>query len=198
MRVPGLDLLRGICAVAVAVYHVLYWHDVAKLYTWGTYGVYVFFALSGASMVVAYTGRVSSVGSIVDFLLLRLARLMPLYALAMMAGLFRQYRHLDISEWPLSSFFLNLFFLFGAGNPGASSRVVGGWSLGIEFVFYLMFPVFLALTMSRLLPYVLVITFLTQHVFIGAVLGNGKGLAENWIPYTQFLSFIFGASLNPL
>lgn len=192
MRLPGLDLLRGIRALLVAVYHVLYWQDEAKLYAWGTYGVYIFFVLSGASMVVGYAGRLSTNRSLAAFLALRLTRLLPLYALTLVAGLLLQvYRQASLHELPLGSVFLNIFFLFGVGNPGAVSRVVGGWSLGIEFAFYFMFPMILALTLSRAWLVVLAVSFLTQHTFVHYIFGNGRGLVENWVMYTQFLSFIF-------
>ncbi|RYY87902.1 MAG: acyltransferase, partial [Comamonadaceae bacterium] len=47
-RVLGWDLLRGLSAVAVATYHLLSWQQVAAIHAWGSYGVYLFFVLSGA------------------------------------------------------------------------------------------------------------------------------------------------------
>ncbi|MEY2801078.1 MAG: hypothetical protein RL513_662, partial [Pseudomonadota bacterium] len=46
-RVLGWDILRGLCAMSVMVYHLLYWQDLATVSTLGTYGVYLFFILSG-------------------------------------------------------------------------------------------------------------------------------------------------------
>jgi dTDP-4-amino-4,6-dideoxygalactose transaminase len=40
MRVHGFDLLRGACAIVVALYHMLLWSGVAHLHAWGLYGVY--------------------------------------------------------------------------------------------------------------------------------------------------------------
>ena len=87
--------------------------------------------------------------------------------------------------------YLNVFFLFGLGNPGATSQVVGGWSLGIEFIFYLLFPLALSVLSGKAWPLLLIIAFTSQHVFVNLVLGNGKGLVANWNSYTQFLSFVF-------
>ncbi len=39
-RVFGWDLLRGLCALLVASYHLLYWTDLAQLHVFGSYGVY--------------------------------------------------------------------------------------------------------------------------------------------------------------
>jgi hypothetical protein len=46
-RVLGWDVLRGLSALAVALYHLLYWQGVAIVYTYGSYGVYLFFFCRG-------------------------------------------------------------------------------------------------------------------------------------------------------
>jgi peptidoglycan/LPS O-acetylase OafA/YrhL len=51
-RVLGWDLLRGLCALTVASYHLLYWLGLAELPALGTYGVYLFIVLSGASLAI--------------------------------------------------------------------------------------------------------------------------------------------------
>ena len=53
-RVLGWDLLRGLCALTVASYHLLYWLKIVELPALGTYGVYMFFVLSGASLAYNY------------------------------------------------------------------------------------------------------------------------------------------------
>lgn len=172
-------------------YHILAWRDWGHLYTWGTYGVYIFFVLSGASMYVAYAKKISTGYSISTFLGLRLIRLMPLYALAMLVTVSMKFWASGFDLERTGHAYLNLFFLFGLGNPGATSQVTGGWSLGIEFVFYVLFPVALSLMAGRHWAWMLLLTFTSQHVFINLVFGNGLSLADNWTPYTQFLSFIF-------
>jgi len=42
-RIESLDLLRGLCAIGVACYHVLSWVQLATIHNLGLYGVYVFF-----------------------------------------------------------------------------------------------------------------------------------------------------------
>lgn len=190
-RIAGFDLVRGLCAMAVAAYHVMSWNQWANLYTWGTYGVYIFFVLSGASMYVAYGERFARGLAVTRFLGLRLARLMPLYLLAMVVTIARDFSREGFDPQSLWAGFLNLFFLFGFGNPGVTSQVVGGWSLGIEFVFYLLFPVALSLASGRHWLLMLVLAFASQHVFIHFTLTNGQHMTANWPAYTEFLSFIF-------
>ena len=85
-RVLGWDLLRGLCALVVALYHLLLWQDVAALHSFGSYGVYLFFLLSGASLAYTYADRFEQ-GRFAfrEFLWVRYMRLAPLY-LALMAA----------------------------------------------------------------------------------------------------------------
>lgn len=115
--------------MAVAAYHVLTWNNWAHFHTWGTYGVYVFFVLSGASMYVAYSERFAKGFPVVTFLELRLIRLMPLYLAALLLGIGLELRRTGLDPQLFFAGFLNLFFLFGLGNPGVTSQVVGGGPL---------------------------------------------------------------------
>ena len=188
-RIHGFDLLRGLCALAVATYHMLHWSNTASLHSWELFGVYVFFVLSGASMVVAYRDRFAKGLPVSKFIAFRFARLAPLYILVTVAYGIYAILHLDWDvEWGAKAF-LNLSFLFGLANPGDSSRVTGGWSLGIEFAFYLMFPVILSLVLSRCQMWIGALLAVSQLVFVNMVVA-GRDLASVWVIYTQPLAFI--------
>lgn len=85
-RVARLDLLRGACALGLATCQVLFWKNEADVYAWNSCGVYIFSALIGASMVVAYDDKSSCGYSASRLLTLRLTRLMPLYLFALLLG----------------------------------------------------------------------------------------------------------------
>src|SRR4051795_12448261 len=79
-RVLGWDVLRGFSAFAVALYHLLYWQGVVSVHTLGSYGVYLFFVLSGASLTYTYAGRLERKElSYLRFLWVRYIRLAPLF-----------------------------------------------------------------------------------------------------------------------
>ena len=189
-RVYGLDLIRGVCALAVCFYHVFLWTGVADLHTLGTYGVYIFFVVSGASLYVGYAGRDFNRGEIKRFFLRRFFRLAPLYAGVVCLGVLLA-AVLDGNLPSLWRFLLNVSLLFGFAAPGASSLVTGGWSIGIEVVFYALFPLLLPLVRSRLWPLLLAVAFVSQHAYIQSVLATANDLPEAWTAYTQPLSFIF-------
>lgn len=145
-RVHGWDLLRGVCAFAVAVFHLLTWQKVADLHTLGFYGVYLFFVLSGASLTINYLGGFAagiSLRAMGQFLFVRYMRLIPLFALLVLLSLPWKLKAGGFTPDLLGKIVSNLTFTFGFGSPLTQSMIVGGWSLGIEFIFYLLFPVFL-------------------------------------------------------
>lgn len=90
----------------------------------------------------------------------------------------------------------NLLFLFGMGNPGTASLVIGGWSLGIEFLFYLLFPCFLLLLSiggkSRGWAFAIFVTLVAiQQGFVNWSLKFGElAFVDHAGAYTQFLAFI--------
>jgi peptidoglycan/LPS O-acetylase OafA/YrhL len=189
-RIEGFDLLRGLCAIGVACYHILGWRDGLHLYSFGRYGVHIFFVLSGASMYIAYSRKFAQGYDPAKFILLRFMRLAPLFALVL--ALTSAKAWVDGKSWlaVLGAALLNLSFAFGLGDPVNISAVTGGWSLGIEFVFYFAFPLMLAVTRSRAWLVVLSLAFVLQHIWVARTL-DGRSFSDAWNDYSHPLSFIF-------
>ncbi|MDR2186509.1 MAG: acyltransferase family protein, partial [Azonexus sp.] len=143
MRIYGFDILRGLCAIGVACNHILGWLGEAYPYNLSLYGVYIFFVLSGASLYIAYAEKLARGYPLAGFFTARFFRLAPLLWIVVIVTPL-----IDDRGWNLPFIFLNLSFLFGLANPGQTSVITGGWSLGIEFVLYLMFPALL-ISMSK-------------------------------------------------
>ncbi len=191
-------MLRGISAVAVACYHLISWQGGVKLNAIGLYGVYIFFVLSGASITLAYADKLRTLVDFRSFMAIRYLRLAPLYlavlALAMAYRLIA--RDNDALLAKAMHLLPNITMLFGVGNPGASSLVIGGWSLGIEFLFYLLFPAFLvcaSLARGRplLASALLALALCIQQGFINGVLRFGaEDFGDQVFAYTQFAAFI--------
>lgn len=192
-RVLGFDFLRGLSAIGVAYYHILYWLSGKPVgpYSVGLYGVYIFFVLSGASIYIAYADKIRAGYDLRKFLGLRMLRLLPLFALVLfLAPLvdFGDFGHYDGAY--MSKTLLNITFAFGVGNPGQISLATGGWSLGIEFVFYLLFPVILAFVSGGWRSSLLFLAAVAacQITYVGLQI-TGPGDLSKWVSYTQFLSF---------
>lgn len=191
-RVLGWDLLRGLCALAVAAYHLMYWQDLATIHTLGSYGVYLFFILSGASLAYTYADAINAGQfSALRFLWSRYVRLAPLYLALMAAVLPWKLLKDGTSVGLTTTYLLNATFLFGFFNPSLNAVLVGGWSLGIEAIFYLLFPV-LMLSFRRwwLASSVFLGLLLVQATWIFASFTSSGGYAQNTTHYFQAPAFV--------
>ncbi len=152
-RLHSLDILRGVCALGVCIYHYCLWAglDVGKqlqgvLGLVGTYGVSIFFVLSGYSLAFAYGrkfGAKIESGVLIGYFRRRIGRLGPLFMLTAVASVAGKFLLGKAVPNPLD-LLLNFSLLFGFVDP-ANTPVIGGWSIGVELVFYLVFPVVMAL-----------------------------------------------------
>lgn len=182
----GLDLLRGLCAILVATYHILGWEEIIDFTAIGYYGVYIFFVLSGFAIHYQYADKLEILTDLKYFYVLRVARLLPLLFITIIL----QYINSSSSSFSYNFIILTLSLLFGFGMPGATSTVTGGWSLGIEFGFYIMYPLLMIIIKSWR-------TFLLFFVFFGILRFSFIQIAYHsfqnyfWFGYTQILPFLF-------
>lgn len=199
-RVLGWDVLRGLCALAVATYHLLVWQDVAALHTFGSYGVYLFFVLSGASLAYTYADRIGQGSfSLRRFLWVRYLRLAPLYLLLMLVVLPWKLLKEGPGAALLEKIALNATFLFGFFDPAVQAMLVGGWSLGIEAIFYLLFPVMVLAGLRGAMGLVLLALLLVLQVsWVHWTAGGAAGYAANAVLYHQapaFAAYFMGGCL---
>ncbi|MCL5777442.1 acyltransferase [Limibaculum sp. FT325] len=149
-RITGLDTLRGFAAVAVIFYH---FHALLALEMWPAWTGYfsmavpLFFALSAFSLCLRYSGRLGVTDTVGNFYWRRYLRIAPLFYLMLFAYIARRI----IKGWslpPVEDILLNLTFLFPFDPAKNESLVAAGWSLGLEMIFYAMFPLIVARTTS--------------------------------------------------
>lgn len=191
---PSLHLLRGLCAIAVMMYHYLAWvHDIV-LSSMGTFGVYTFFVLSSLVLLHTHASEFSNRidrSSLLRFYTLRIARIMPLLAAVALAGFFYACLGDDASisqVWKKT--LLTATGLMALHMPGFLSSTSGAWSLGIEIAFYLVFLVLALLTSgvtTRKIAYLLVGLILAQQALLKS-LPNSED-PTFWAFYTMPLTF---------
>ena len=150
-RLDTLDLLRGLCALAVAVFHYHSWGGLSVpaaaegfLALCGTYGVSIFFVLSGFSLSHAYRDRFAGeirASTALRYARRRIGRLAPLFGAVVIASAAGRLVTGGDVPGPLEVV-ANLLLIFGFVDP-AATPVVGGWSIGVEVVFYVLFPLLL-------------------------------------------------------
>lgn len=144
-RIGALDLVRGVCAVGVAIYHFVSWNLGVQIESLGSFGVYTFFVLSGLTMAYVYSAGFKdtlNLETVHRFYIRRVARILPLLAVAAVgAWLFARWQHgVGLAEG-LPLLILTGSGFLAAGPAGFLSNAVGAWSLGIEIVFYALFPI---------------------------------------------------------
>jgi len=208
-RLHGLDILRGLMALAVAVYHLSIWSQLFEAGTrtnnaiaiFGNYGVEGFFVVSGFCFFHLYGESRWGGRELRRFHLKRFFRIAPLYYLAVALNLIlRQPVGPDVSARMLAE---NATLSFGLFHPN-HALVLGGWSIGIEYVFYLAFPLLAWATRRRLFLYLGAALFMAFAVpwSFGKVqaathLGEMKFHAYVQIPNHAFL-FLLGGVLADL
>lgn len=143
-RLAGLEVLRGLAASGIVLFHLhaIYlpvpegWiRDVVKSLS---AAVPLFFALSAFSLLFGYANRLNGTADLGRFYARRAFRILPLFY-ALMA--FQVLRELYQTQWiSLSTLFINALFLFPFFPGQHESLVWAGWSLGVEWLFYLIFP----------------------------------------------------------
>lgn len=157
-RVETLDMLRGLLALAVAVYHFSIFTHVFSgaardmVVVAGIYAVQMFFIISGFCFFHLYADAPLRWSTWRSFHIKRFFRIAPLYYLAVACSywldppVYVGFDALKLLE--------NLSLLFGLLHPN-HAMVPGGWSIGLEYVFYLALPLLLLVTRYTVLLYAL-------------------------------------------
>jgi peptidoglycan/LPS O-acetylase OafA/YrhL len=185
-ELAALHLIRGICALSVMAYHYLHTSQIGTFDAIGTYGVYIFFILSGFVLYHVYGNDEISEKNLRNFYIARFFRIAPLYIAV------ATYKLINVAfiEDNFYRYILNIGLVFGLGNPGDTSFVVGGWSIGIEFAFYLLFPAIILLRSVRSLSCVFVLSLFMNHFLTNLSYNNTPDNAQDWGFYTQPLTFL--------
>ncbi|QBZ90121.1 acyltransferase [Pseudomonas viciae] len=147
-RVEALDWQRGLLALSIMIYHLMFWHGetttassvIGRL---GIYAVSMFFVLSGLSMAIAHERYELTIKSSIQFYIRRIFRIWPLLWLAIFAVTAKSLllKNEDISIYKI---LLNLTTAFGFIEPSAYLNT-GAWSIGNEMVYYALTPIILVI-----------------------------------------------------
>jgi peptidoglycan/LPS O-acetylase OafA/YrhL len=140
-RYRSLDLLRGLMAVSIMIYHLNEGESGSTLGRLGIYAVCIFFVLSGLSMAIAYDRFITDARTAGAFYVRRIFRIWPLFWVAVsLAALASWHGGKPFSAGKL---LLNYTTLFGFVAPYSYVNE-GAWSIGNEMVYYALTPLLLA------------------------------------------------------
>jgi exopolysaccharide production protein ExoZ len=183
-QLRSLQMLRALAAISVVYYHTFCAPHI------GTFGVDLFFVLSGLVIAMVAESRMTSI----VFLINRLTRIVPLYwllttALLIVAALRADLLNsttADISNYLKSIFFIPYFKENGVLQP----MLPVGWTLNYEMLYYVLAAIVIASCSDRFFG-------LATSIFVVAVWGIGHFLPANsaareFLSADVLLEFIFG------
>jgi peptidoglycan/LPS O-acetylase OafA/YrhL len=187
-RLLGLDLIRGLCAVAVMIYHYCHLAKWGDPYAMGTFGVYIFFVLSGFALYYVYGQKQVDEQFLRNFFVSRFLRIMPLFVAV---AVYRMWGK-PLDDYNFVRLLVHATPLIGIADVAAFSKVmVGGWSILIEWSFYLLFPFMMlfrrmgSVVAMFVLAMVINYNYVKAAYFPPAYMRAGDGL-----PYTDTLTFL--------
>ena len=141
----------------------------------GDKGVTLFYLISAFTLCLSFKNKQHNERQpIKNYFIRRIFRIVPLYYFAIILNL-----AVSTTVPSVYSILSNIFFLHGLNPYWINSTVSGGWSVGIEILFYLVFPIiFLRVkhfgnTLNVLLGLILLSKFITSMMFKHPLIDDG-------------------------
>jgi peptidoglycan/LPS O-acetylase OafA/YrhL len=151
----GILGLRGIAASAVVLTHICFFtgikvpegfHFIERDFG---YGAQLFFVLSAFSLMYSTEHTTHRPDWVREYLIKRFFRIAPLFYI-MLVVMLTLLASLAFQSLPsISIIFLNVFFMFGFFQDPTIGVVWAGWTIGVEMIFYVLFPVLLMLIKTK-------------------------------------------------
>lgn len=150
-RLDFVDALRGVAALYVVSYHLVFIpstdhgpilgtpHWASAVVENGGTAVTLFFVISAFSLCHTMRNRLMDYNTTADFYIRRLFRIAPLFYVLVLIYFVKDalYYHVFHSAWEIAK---NLFFVFNFFPGSEQGLVWASWTIGVEMVFYLLFP----------------------------------------------------------
>ncbi|TDR94467.1 acyltransferase family protein [Enterovirga rhinocerotis] len=202
-----LQYLRGLAAMLVVLSHGLIKVDrICEIQGWpqpglridGTFGVDIFFVISGFLMCVTASGEFGQPGATGRFMLRRVIRIVPLYWLFIAIEVLLRVIKPDAAGTPFGAteVLLSMLFIPYGLQDGMFRPVVGlGWSLNYEMFFYSLFA--LGLVLRRDLGLLVIGLGMIGLVGLGHATQPEGTIAVAWTA-PLLLEFLLGVGLGRL
>lgn len=207
-KLDFVDALRGIAVLMVIATHTAqkvpnigFLFDVISKYC--QMGVQLFFVVSAYTLCISHERRCGEKKPIISYFFRRYFRIAPLYYFAIPVYLFfgamvqivKGVSDISIEPYTFQNVISNILFIHGF-VPSANNNIVpGGWSIGTEMAFYIVFPLifsyFSGLVTKRvcwLLFFVCCIIFFNVALQIFVFVGTQFEISNNSFIYFNLLN----------
>lgn len=196
-RIDSWDCLRGILALTIMIYHYLLWMGIDLPYPFdqlidrmGIYAVSIFFIISGAVLAISYTDKTVDKEFLINYFKKRVLRIIPLFYVATTISVAIGV----IASSPPSVFkvFNNYTLIFGFIDPNGYIAT-GGWFIGNQIVFYVLFPLVLLVLNKSIKRYLVLLagTVLLAVFYSLKLLNTSVSLSDQWSTYINPLNHLF-------
>jgi peptidoglycan/LPS O-acetylase OafA/YrhL len=144
-----IDALRGIAIIGVIIIHVGEMQKSAFLESktkYGQLGVQLFFVASALTLCLSMEKRGADWSEIKRFFIRRYFRIAPLYYIGILIYFAINLLLADLqmpnglTNYTVAGILTNAFFIHGFVPAYNNNIIPGGWSIGTEMAFYLVFP----------------------------------------------------------
>jgi peptidoglycan/LPS O-acetylase OafA/YrhL len=191
-RLSGLESARGFAALTIVLFHVCYIPPlevsaaVKEVFQHFGVGVPLFYAISAFSLFVGYEKSLDRPEGLKKFFLRRFFRIAPLFYVMLVIWLLIGKFHFH-SGGKGRDWLVNASFVFGL-LPGKHEGIVwASWSIGVEWIFYALFPLFLVLARTRGAATVLFVVGMLISINTPALLSGVATAAPSYL-YMCFLT----------
>jgi peptidoglycan/LPS O-acetylase OafA/YrhL len=216
-KLEYINAVRGIAILMVMMLHVsrAVFKALPGTFSYicskGAYGVQLFFVASALTLFISYSNRVRSEGNYTNrnFFLRRFFRISPMYySAAIIYSIIFYYipRYNDGKPLVIWKVLANIFYVNGVIPGAINYNPPGGWSVGVEMLFYLCLP-FLFVRIKNLRSAIgcflvfsaasIILKLIIRHILISHAI-DYKG-PETWFLYywfpNQFPVFFLGIIL---
>lgn len=152
-RYPWVDSLRGIAILMVIAVHASHGLKGSEsllktIFGFGGYGVQLFFVASAMTLCMSLESNYGKPRWLIKYAVRRYFRIAPMYYIGIVLYFFWSFakNHIQhgligpLPQYTIANILANVFFIHGFFPAAYNDIVPGGWSIGVEMVFYVLFP----------------------------------------------------------
>ncbi|MBO0937578.1 acyltransferase [Fibrella sp. HMF5335] len=148
-KLSYIDSLRGIAILGVIMVHVnlndpiILPHVMNQIVQNGSRGVQLFYLASSFTLCLSFKNRKEEIHTKKNFFLRRFFRIAPLYYIGIIYYLYLNglsYENIFMNTELLIKGLANFLFIHAFNPYWINSLIPGGWSVGVEVIFYSIFP----------------------------------------------------------